>query len=104
MTIKNNYKRTVMGLALLVLLGGVSCKKTFYTDANINPNVPSAQSVTPSVLLAPIEAGLGDLQGGDLSRFPSLTTQQVNGEILAASAFYQYIYTSQDFDNLWGNI
>jgi len=104
MTINNKYKRTVTGLVLLILLGGVSCKKTFYTNVNANPNVPSAASITPSVLLAPIEASLGYLQGGDLSRFTCLNIQQIKGESRQAAGYYQYVYTSQDFDNVWGNI
>lgn len=104
MTINNKYKRSVTGLALLILLGGVSCKKTFYTNVNVNPNVPSANSITPSVLLAPIEGSLGYLQGGDLSRFTCLNIQQIKGESRQAAGYYQYVYTSQDFDNVWGNI
>jgi len=90
--------------ALVALLGSVACKKSFYTDVNINPNVPSSGSITPTVLLPPIEAALGYLQGGDMSRFTSLNMQQVKGDLRQAQAYYTYTYTSQDFDNLWGNI
>jgi hypothetical protein len=44
------------------------------------------------------------MQGGDLSRFASLNTQQTFGSARQAGGYYQYVYTSQDFDNAWGNI
>ncbi len=91
-------------MILVILLGSAACKKSFYTDVNTNPNVPSSGSITPTVLLPSIEAALGYLQGGDMSRFTSLNMQQVRGELRQVQAYYQYTYTSQDFDNLWGNI
>jgi len=91
-------------VTLMTLLGSVACKKSFYTDVNSNPNVPSSGSITPTVLLPPIEAALGYLQGGDMARFISLNMQQVKGDLRQAQAYYTYTYTSQDFDNLWGNI
>jgi hypothetical protein len=104
MKINYRYNRPVMWLLSIVLLGPAACKKSFYADVNANPNAPSAVSITPSVLLSGIEGSLGYMQGGDLSRFASLNIQQVKGSLRQVSAYYQYIFTSTDFDVLWANI
>ncbi len=88
--------------ALAVLMITTSCKKTFFTDANKNPNAPT--SVPPSTILSSVEAGIGYTQGGDLSRYASLFTQQTYGATRQATAYYNYILTSNDVDNLWGNL
>jgi len=100
----NKYKLLLVRVALVGMLGSVACKKSFFTDVNVNPNVPSSGSITPTVLLPPIEAALGYLQGGDMARFTSLNMQQVKGDLRQSAAYYIYTFTSQDFDNLWGNI
>jgi hypothetical protein len=104
MKVNHNYKRPVISLMIIVFLGAASCKKSFYSDVNVNPNAPSSASIVPAVLLPPIESAIGYLQGGDLSRFASLNIQQVKGIGNQADGFYKYIYISQDFDNVWGNI
>jgi len=87
-----------------ILFAASACKKSFYTNANINPNSPSPNSIIPGVLLPSVEGALAYLQGGDLSRFSALNLQQVKGNARQAQAFYQYTYTLQDFDAVWGNI
>jgi hypothetical protein len=87
-----------------ILFAASACKKSFYTNANINPNSPSPNSIIPGVLLPSVEGALAYLQGGDLSRFSALHLQQVKGNARQAQAFYQYTYTLQDFDAVWGNI
>jgi len=87
-----------------ILFAAAACKKSFYTNANINPNSPSPNSIIPGVLLPSVEGALAYLQGGDLSRFSALNLQQVKGNARQAQAFYQYTYTLQDFDAVWGNI
>ncbi|MDO6434758.1 SusD/RagB family nutrient-binding outer membrane lipoprotein [Flavitalea sp. BT771] len=104
MKVEHNYKQSVICVLILVLLGAASCKKSFYSDVNVNPNAPSSASIVPGVLLPPIESAIGYLQGGDLSRFSSLNIQQVKGIGNQADGYYKYIYTSQDFDNVWANI
>jgi len=103
MKVNHNYKRPAICLMIMVLLGA-ACKKSFYSDVNINPNAPSSGSIVPGVLLPPIESAIGYVLGGDLSRFSSLNIQQVKGLGNQADGYYKYIYTSQDFDNVWGNI
>ena len=97
-------------IAYIIILGaviattGISCKKSFYTDANINPNAPDPASIIPGVLLSTVEGTLAYTQGGDFSRYTSLLTQQTSSESRQAGAYYQYIFTSQDFDSPWGNL
>ncbi|HTI89327.1 MAG TPA: SusD/RagB family nutrient-binding outer membrane lipoprotein [Puia sp.] len=98
------YSGPALVILLAILAGTVSCKKSFYTDANVNPNSPSSSSIVPSVLLSTVEGALAYMQGGDLSRFASLNTQQTKGISRQAQGYYQYVYTSQDFDNAWANM
>ncbi len=91
-------------LSALIATTGISCKKSFYTDANTNPNAPAPSSIIPSVMLSTVEGTLAYTQGGDFSRYTSLMTQQVSSETRQAGAYYQYIFTSVDFDSPWGNI
>lgn len=91
---------TIAVLAVLIITA--SCKKTFFTDANKNPNAPT--SVPPSTILSSVEAAIGYTQGGDLSRYTSLFTQQTFGGTRQATAYYSYIITGNDLDNLWGNL
>ena len=100
----HKYSGPALVLLLAVLVVAASCKKSFYTDANVNPNSPSSSSIVPSVLLSTVEGALAYMQGGDLSRFASLNTQQTFGSTRQAQGYYQYVYTSQDFDNAWANL
>lgn len=90
--------------SFLMILAGVSCKKSFYTQANQNPNAPEPSSITPAVLLSTVEGTLAYTQGGDFSRYTSLITQQTSSEARQAGAYYQYIFTAVDFDSPWGNL
>ncbi len=97
----------IIKISSLILLGGAllfnsSCKKTFYTDANINHNSPN--SMVPSLLLPTVEGSLAYTQGGDMSRFASMFVQQTYSASRQCGAYYQYILTNQDVDQLWGNM
>ena len=94
-------------ISSLVLLGGAmllnsSCKKTFFTNANNNPNAP--KTVTPSVMLSTVEGSLAYVQGGDMSRFSSMFMQQTFGASRQCAAYYQYTITNQDVDQVWSNM
>lgn len=101
-----NCKKNILVpiLSFLFILSVVSCKKSFFSDVNTNTNAPAPSSVTPNVLLSTVEAALAYTQGGDLSRYTSLFTQQTEGVNRQAQGYYRYVFTSQDFDNLWGNL
>lgn len=97
---KNKLKLFVLVIGFAGLLA--SCKKSFFTDANVNPNSPG--SVTPATLLSTVEGALAYTQGGDMSRYTQYFTQQTLGAFNQSSAYYTYVVTSQDVDNLWGNL
>ncbi len=97
-----NIKYIFFGGAALVLFSLSSCKKTFFTDVNKNPNSPAA--IPPATALTAAEVGLGYSVGGDMSRYTSLFTQQTLGLARQSQAYYQYTFTEQDMDNLWLNL
>jgi hypothetical protein len=97
-----NIKYLIITLAVGMMLIGSSCKKTFYTDANINHNAPPY--VPPVDLLPVVEIGIAYTQGGDVSRYTSMLTQQTAGVSRQSAGYYTYIFTSQDFDTPWGNL
>ncbi|HLK30629.1 MAG TPA: SusD/RagB family nutrient-binding outer membrane lipoprotein [Puia sp.] len=79
-----------------------SCQKSYFTNLNNNPNV--ANSVTPNLLLPTVETGLAYTQGGDISRFSTLITQQTYGAASQFQNFYIYSYSTGAFDNLWADL
>ncbi|HTL09443.1 MAG TPA: SusD/RagB family nutrient-binding outer membrane lipoprotein [Chitinophagaceae bacterium] len=97
------HKLVIYGL-LLATTAAVSCKKSFFSDVNINTNAPDSSSIIPSVMLSTVEGTLAYTQGGDISRFTSLITQQTEGSARQAQGYYQYTFTSVDFDQAWGNL
>jgi len=90
-------------IALLLIIPGAlitgSCKKTFFTDANNNPNV--LNSVSPTLLLPTVQAALGYTQGGDISRYSALLMQQMFGANSQSQQYYIYNFNPGTFDNLW---
>ncbi len=101
---KNLRNKTIIYTALLSIALATSCKKTFFTDVNVNPNAPEPSSIIPSVMLSTVEGTLAYTQGGDFSRYTSLITQQTLGGSRQAQGYYQYTFTSVDFDSPWGNL
>ena len=87
---------------MLTVILATSCKKSFFTDVNVNPNVP--KEVAPNLILPTAEAALGFTQGGDISRFTSLITQQVFGANSQSQTYYSYGLNPGTFDNLWPNL
>jgi len=86
----------VMVCGLLIIS---SCKKSFFTDQNINPN--ALTTVTPDLLLPTVEAALGYTQGGDISRYSALLMQQMLGANSQSQQYYQYNFNPGNFDNVW---
>jgi hypothetical protein len=94
------YKSAIVIFCLIFFT--TSCKKSFFTDVNINPNVVS--SVPPGQLLSTVEAALAYTQGGDISRYSSLFMQQVYGNASQSQAYYIYNVNPGVFDNLWPDL
>ncbi len=95
---KSQYK-----FLLAVLICGImiapSCKKSFFTDVNVNPN--ALAKVTPDLLLPTVEAALAYTQGGDMSRYSALLMQQMYGANSQSQQYYQYNFNPGNFDNVW---
>jgi hypothetical protein len=103
-TVMKRFKIAIISpLVIALMLSGVSCKKSFFSGANVNPNSPDPNSIIPSVLLSTVEGSLAYSQGGDFSRYTSLITQQTQGVSRQAQGYYGYTFTSADFDSPWGN-
>lgn len=79
-----------------------SCKKSFFTDENTNPN--ALPTVTPDLLLPTVEAALAYTQGGDLSRYSALLMQQMYGANSQSQQYYQYNFNPGNFDNVWPDL
>ena len=95
---KRQYSGALLALIFGVLIAS-SCKKSFFTDQNINPN--ALPTVTPDLLLPTVEAALGYTQGGDISRYSALLMQQMYGANSQSQQYYQYNFNPGNFDNLW---
>jgi len=93
-----NYHLIILALMFLT----TSCKKTFFSEVNNNPNV--AATVPPGVLLSTVEAALAYTQGGDVSRYSSLFMQQVFGNASQSQSYYSYLVNPGVFDNLWPDL
>jgi hypothetical protein len=98
---KSNKISFVIAVALAILCAA-GCKKSFFTDVNVDPNVP--KDVAPNLILSTSEAALAYTQGGDLSRFTSLITQQVFGANSQSQSYYAYGLNPGIFDNLWPDL
>ena len=98
---KSNKISFIIFIVLIIFFTG-ACKKSFFTDVNINPNTPN--EVAPNLILTTSEAALGYTQGGDLSRFTSLITQQVFGANSQSQSYYSYGLNPGVFDNLWPDL
>lgn len=97
-------KITLFIVGAILLLSGSACKKSFFSEVNENPNAPDPNSIIPSVLLTPVEAALAYTVGGELSRYASLLTQQTYPYNAQPVAYYNYTFTTNDFDASWGNL
>jgi hypothetical protein len=87
------------GATTVMLLTSISCSKTFYTNANVNPNAPN--NVPSNTLLTGVEVSLAYTQGGAIAQFTSLFTQQTFGNQRQAQAYYSYILTPADPEYQW---
>ncbi len=92
----------ITAIVVLFSIMFVSCKKSFFTNINQNPNV--LNNVPPNLLLPTVEAGIGYTQGGDLSRQSSMLVQQTLGANSQMQAFYIYGYNPGAFDAPWSNL
>ena len=82
------HTKIIFLLLLIVAITGESCKKSFLTGLNNNPN--AILKVPSNVLLPTVEIALAYDQGGDYSRYTTLITQQTFGFSAQPQVFYSY--------------
>lgn len=97
-----NYKFLIFLAAAAFIVAAQSCKKGFLEGVNDNPNSPT--EVTPKVLLPGAEGALAYSMGGDVERFAAIMTQYVTGASRQFYGYNQYVFTEEDFNNLWNNM
>jgi hypothetical protein len=87
-------------IALLVVMVAftTSCEK-YFDDVNDDPNRPT--DVPPNVLLPSAQAFYAYGVGGDISRFTSLLTNQLQGIDRQFATYQLYSITETDTDNWW---
>lgn len=78
-----------------------SCQKDF-GDVNVNPNQPT--DVPVNIILPSAQASLAYTLGGDIARYNAVFTQNVTGADRQFAAYNIYMFTSDDFNNLWNNM
>ena len=87
-------------LMVAAIIFTTSCKK--YLDVNTNPNAPS--TVTPRALLPGSEMSLAYTYGGDIERYAGIMTQYITGGSRQFFGYGRYIFSEEDFNNLWNNM
>ncbi|MBK9525325.1 MAG: SusD/RagB family nutrient-binding outer membrane lipoprotein [Bacteroidetes bacterium] len=78
-----------------------SCKKDFL-DVNDNPNLP--EEVPVNIILPAAQASLAYDFGGDIARFNAIMAQNVTGVGRQFIGYNSYVFTEEDFNNLWNNM
>ncbi|MCS6990413.1 MAG: SusD/RagB family nutrient-binding outer membrane lipoprotein [Chitinophagales bacterium] len=92
------------GGVLVVMIGIVgltSCQK-YLEGINDNPNNPT--SVRPDVLLAGAQGTLAYTVGGDIQRYSGIMTQYFTGVSRQFDGYQRYIFSEEDFNNLWNSL
>lgn len=95
----NHILRGTLLLSAVVFM--TSCSKDF-GDVNDNPNAPT--DVPVNIILPATQASLAYTLGGDVARYNGVFTQNVTGADRQFNAYNQYIFTEDDFNNLWNNM
>lgn len=76
-----------------------SCSSWIDSSMNVDPNYPS--DVSMAQLVAPIQANLAYVLGGDLARIPATWTQQIAGLQNQSADIDIYNIAESDLDNAW---
>lgn len=97
-----NIKIIITTAIVIFMVTTQSCKKGLLEGVNDNPNSPS--EVTPAVLLPGTEGSLAFSQGGDAERYTAIMSQYITGAFRQFFGYNQYVFTEEDFSNLWYNL
>jgi len=69
---------------------------------NDNPNLPS--DVPVNIILPSAQASLAYNYGGDIGRFNAILAQNATGVGRQFIGYNNYVFTEEDFNNLWNNM
>ncbi|MCS6917736.1 MAG: SusD/RagB family nutrient-binding outer membrane lipoprotein [Chitinophagales bacterium] len=97
-----NPKNLLAALILLISAFSLSSCKKFLEGINDNPNNPS--SVRPDVLLPAAQGTLAYTLGGDIQRYSGIMTQYFTGVSRQFDGYQRYIFSEEDFNNLWNSM
>ncbi len=95
-------KLTIYTAIITLALVGAGCRKKFFYDG-INDDPNRVKSPDPVVLLPAAETYIAFAQGGDLSRYDGIFSQQYRGVSRQFSAYDNYTFSPNDFSILWAN-
>ena len=98
---KRFHIKTRTIVALFAIASLASCKKD-YLDVNDNPNLPS--DVPVNIILPSAQASLAYNYGGDIGRFNAILAQNATGVGRQFIGYNSYVFTEEDFNNLWNNM
>ncbi len=88
-------------LAALFVMTFSACEKPF-DEVNDNPNLP--KEVSERTLLPAAQISLGYTYGGDIARYNGVFTQTLTGADRQFIGYGKYLFTEEDFNNLWNNM
>ncbi len=92
---------TRVAAAIVVVFSLSSCEKNFL-DVNDNPNLP--KDVPVNMILPAGQVSLAFTFGGDIARYNAIFAQNATGANRQFGAYNSYIFTEEDFNNLWNNM
>ena len=92
---------TRVAVTVIAVFSLSSCEKNFL-DVNDNPNLP--KDVPVNIILPTGQASLAYTLGGDIARYNAIFTQNVTGVGRQFIGYNSYIFTEEDFNNLWNNM
>jgi hypothetical protein len=96
------HTKIIFLLLVIIAITGTSCKKSFLTNLNNNPN--AINDVPSNVLLPTVEIAVGYVQGGDFGRYATLIDQQTFGFSAQPQTWYGYGFNPGTFETLWDDI
>ncbi len=92
-------KKILSSVMVVAAVALSSCNQWIDYNLNVDPNNPT--DATPNLVLAPIQASQGWLQGGALGRLSCLMNQQFEGIDRQQQGLYNYLLTLTDGDDAW---
>lgn len=98
---KKIHIKTRTIVAMFAIASFTSCKKDFL-DVNENPNLPV--EVPVNIILPAAQASLAYDFGGDIARFNAILAQNATGVGRQFIGYNNYVFTEEDFNNLWNNM